>query len=115
MCSTTTAMPASSGRGRRSPPAPFPSSQCADLLRTTLCGRPRTLREASRRRKEKTMLSFADIQGTILRGYTDPQVRFFLLRIDDTDGARAFCSKLLPGSGAPLTITTAQRWQERPP
>jgi deferrochelatase/peroxidase EfeB len=61
------------------------------------------------------MLNLADIQGTLLRGYTDPQVRFFLLRIDDADGARAFCQKLLPGSGAPLTITTALRWQEKPP
>ena len=61
------------------------------------------------------MLNLTDIQGTILRGYSEPQIRFFLFRIDDAAGARELCGKLVPGSGAPLTITTAQPWQERPP
>ena len=61
------------------------------------------------------MLNFADIQGTLLRGYNYPQIRFFLFRIDDAAGARELCRKLLPGSGAPLTVTSAQTWQEKPP
>jgi len=60
------------------------------------------------------MLNLADIQGIILRGYNYPQVRFFLFRIDDSAGARELCRQLLPGSGAPLTLTTAQPWQEKP-
>lgn len=61
------------------------------------------------------MLNLADIQGTLLRGYSDPQIRFLLLRIDDPAGARELCRRLLPGSGAPLTITTAQPWRVKPP
>ncbi len=61
------------------------------------------------------MLNLADIQGTILRGYSDPQIRFFIFRIDDAAGARELCRKLLPGSGAPLTVTTAQPWSVKPP
>lgn len=60
------------------------------------------------------MLNLADIQGTILRGYNYPQIRFFLFRIDDAAGARELCKNLLPGSGTSLTLTTAQPWQEKP-
>ncbi|MDQ3815367.1 MAG: hypothetical protein M3347_15725 [Armatimonadota bacterium] len=64
-----------------------------------------------------------DIQGLILRGYGHPYIRYFILQIRDVadcadavTGTRAFCKALLPGSGAPLTLTSAVDWgANRPP
>lgn len=63
-----------------------------------------------------SLLPVSDIQGLILRGYRHPYIRFFILQIKDFNGARELCSKLQPGSGGPLTITTAENWGPvRPP
>ena len=59
-------------------------------------------------------LRLGDIQGLILRGYTFPYVRHFIFSIRDVPGASAgackLCGDLRPGSGGPLTITTATEW-----
>jgi hypothetical protein len=64
-------------------------------------------------------LALEDIQGLVLRGYSYFNIRYFIFKIRDVPGgvagARALCQALCPGSGAPLTITTAKPWSEPPP
>ncbi len=56
-------------------------------------------------------LQFDDIQGVILRGFPSfPWVRHFLFHIEDAVGARELCAMLMPGSGAPMTVTPATAW-----
>jgi Dyp-type peroxidase family len=61
-------------------------------------------------------LDLADIQGFILRGYTMPALRCFVLRIDDWDGARRFLGSLVTGDAAAAgpQITTAVPWAVKP-
>jgi deferrochelatase/peroxidase EfeB len=61
-----------------------------------------------------TPLDYADIQGTILRGYRVDRARHFVLRVVDPTGAKEFVSSLVdPASGLPQ-ITTAARWTVKP-
>jgi deferrochelatase/peroxidase EfeB len=64
-------------------------------------------------------LELDDIQGVILRGYNFEYIRYLVFTINEgnIDGARKFISKLLPESGAPLSITTAEPWPDgqKPP
>jgi deferrochelatase/peroxidase EfeB len=53
----------------------------------------------------------SDIQGLILRGYNLPYVRYIVFKINDVEGARLFCKKILPGSTELLTVTTAAPWK----
>jgi Dyp-type peroxidase family len=59
-------------------------------------------------------LDYADIQGTILRGYRVDHARHLVLRIHDRVGAKGFLGALVdPGRGLPQ-ITTAARWNTKP-
>ena len=59
-------------------------------------------------------LDYADVQGTILRGYRVDHARHFVLRVLDGAGARAFVGSLVdPASNMPQ-ITTAERWTVKP-
>nr|WP_067060943.1 hypothetical protein [Mucilaginibacter sp. L294] len=68
---------------------------------------------------EAPELKLDDIQGVILRGYNFEYIRYLVFTIDENniDGAREFLGKLLPGSGSPLSITTAEPWPDgqKPP
>src|SRR3954468_13002802 len=64
---------------------------------------------------DSSTLALDDIQGLVLRGYSYFNIRYFIFKIQDVAGARAFCAALRPGSGAPMTLTTAQPWDEDPP
>jgi len=60
-------------------------------------------------------LELGDIQGLVVRGYSYFNIRYFILNIRDgvpggVEGAQALLRAILPGGGAPLTITTAQPW-----
>lgn len=59
-------------------------------------------------------IDYADVQGTILRGYRIGLVRHFILSITDAPGAGAFIGQLVDGTGGLPTITTAQRWTVKP-
>jgi deferrochelatase/peroxidase EfeB len=61
-----------------------------------------------------------DIQGLVLRGYNQQRyIRHFVFTISSDPAAAAgvqeFCGKLAPGSGAALTVTTAEDWGNTPP
>ncbi|HTG35588.1 MAG TPA: peroxidase [Thermoanaerobaculia bacterium] len=60
-------------------------------------------------------VNLADIQGFILRGYTMPAVRHFLLRVGDAAAARRFLGGLVSGDeAASPQLTTAQVWTVKP-
>lgn len=60
-------------------------------------------------------LDYDDIQGTILRGYRVDLARHFVLSVADRGRARNFMASLItPSSGMPQ-ITTAARWNVKPP
>ena len=60
-------------------------------------------------------VDLADIQGFILRGYTMPAVRHFLLRVGDGAAARRFLGGLVSGDeAASPQLTTAQGWAVKP-
>ncbi len=60
-------------------------------------------------------LELADIQGLILRGYNMPAVRYFLLRVDNPQGAKEFLHDLTQGDAALCPqVTTAATWQVKP-
>ena len=60
-------------------------------------------------------VDLADIQGFILRGYTMPAVRHFLLRVGDAAAARRFLGGLVSGDeAASPQLTTAQVWTVKP-
>ena len=54
-----------------------------------------------------------------MRGYSYFNIRYFIFKIrdvaDGVQGARTLCESLRPGSGAPLSITTAEQWSQPPP
>jgi hypothetical protein len=56
------------------------------------------------------LADMADIQGLILRGYNFRYIRYIIFSIADVQGGRDFCADLLPKSGKPLNITTAEPW-----
>lgn len=55
-----------------------------------------------------TELPFGEIQGLILRGYSHPKARHFVLHFNDAASGRAFVAAIVP------MITTAQPWTETP-
>jgi len=59
-------------------------------------------------------IDYADVQGTILRGYRVDMARHFILQITDAPGARAFIASLVDGTGGVPRITTAARWTTKP-
>lgn len=59
-------------------------------------------------------LDYADVQGTILRGYRVDLARHFVLSITDVAGARAFIGHLVDGTGGVPKLTTAARWTKKP-
>lgn len=59
-------------------------------------------------------IDYADVQGTILRGYRVDHARHFILSITDAAGARALVGALVNGAGGLPRITTAERWKEKP-
>ena len=58
-------------------------------------------------------LNLGDIQGFILRGYTMPSLRCFVVRIDDAKAGRAFLGRL-SGADGDLQVTTAAPWTTKP-
>ena len=61
-----------------------------------------------------TSIDYADVQGTILRGYRVDLARHFVLSVTDAAGAGAFIGHLVDGSGGVPRITTAARWTTKP-
>ncbi|HYH79220.1 MAG TPA: hypothetical protein VEX86_05465 [Longimicrobium sp.] len=61
-----------------------------------------------------TDIDYADVQGTILRGYRVDMARHFILSITDAAGARAFIGQMVSGAPGVPQITTAARWTEKP-
>jgi deferrochelatase/peroxidase EfeB len=59
-------------------------------------------------------VDYADVQGTILRGYRVDLARHFILSITDAAGAGAFIGGLVDGTGGLPRITTARRWTVKP-
>lgn len=59
-------------------------------------------------------INYADVQGTILRGYRVDLARHFILQVTDAAAARAFIGNLVDGTGGVPRITTAARWTEKP-
>ncbi len=60
-------------------------------------------------------LDYADIQGTILRGYRVDFARHFVLQVADAAAARRFLGALVEGDGSALPqVTTAARWRVKP-
>ena len=45
-------------------------------------------------------IDYADVQGTILRGYRVDLARHFVLSVTDMAGARTFIGHLVDGTGA---------------
>lgn len=59
-------------------------------------------------------IDYADVQGTILRGYRVDMARHFILKITDAAKAGAFIGGLVDGSNGLPKITTAARWTVKP-
>jgi deferrochelatase/peroxidase EfeB len=59
-------------------------------------------------------IDYADVQGTILRGYRVDLARHFVLSITDAVKAGAFIAGLVDGTGGLPRITTAARWSHKP-
>ncbi len=59
-------------------------------------------------------IDYADVQGTILRGYRVDLARHFILRITDAAAAAVFIGNLVNGTGGVPKITTARRWRTKP-
>ena len=60
------------------------------------------------------VLDVADIQGLILRGYTMPNARFLLLRIDSPAAARGLLASLVDGNTDGPQVTTSVDWAVKP-
>src|SRR6185503_9128896 len=60
------------------------------------------------------MIDYADVQGTVLRGYRVDLARHFVLSVSDVARARAFIGHLVDGTGGVPRITTAARWTQKP-
>ncbi len=61
-----------------------------------------------------TDIDYADVQGTILRGYRVNLARHFILSITDAAAARAFIGNLVDGAAGLPRVTTAARWTVKP-
>lgn len=59
-------------------------------------------------------IDYADVQGTILRGYRVDLARHFILKIADAAGARRLIGSMVDGSPGVPQITTAARWKSKP-
>jgi deferrochelatase/peroxidase EfeB len=59
-------------------------------------------------------INYADVQGTILRGYRVDLARHFILSITDAAAARTFVGNLVDGAAGLPRITTAARWTAKP-
>lgn len=59
-------------------------------------------------------IDYADVQGTILRGYRVDLARHFILQITDAPAAGTFIGNLVNGTGGVPKITTAARWTSKP-
>jgi hypothetical protein len=59
-------------------------------------------------------INYADVQGTILRGYRVDLARHFILQITDAAAAGAFIGNVVNGTGGVPRITTAARWTSKP-
>ena len=59
-------------------------------------------------------IDYADVQGTILRGYRADLARHFVLSITDAKKAGAFVAGLIDGTGGLPRITTAAHWTVKP-
>lgn len=62
----------------------------------------------------QTPIDYADVQGTILRGYRVDLARHFILQVTDAAAAAAFIGNLTNGTGGMPRITTARRWTVKP-
>jgi Dyp-type peroxidase family len=60
------------------------------------------------------VIDYADVQGTVLRGYRVDLARHFVLSVTDAVRARAFIGHLVDGTGGVPRITTAARWTQKP-
>src|SRR5258706_257301 len=61
-----------------------------------------------------TAIDYADVQGTLLRGYRVDMARHFVLSITSAAKAGAFIAGLVDGAGGLPRITTATRWKVKP-
>lgn len=61
-----------------------------------------------------TPIDYADVQGTILRGYRVDLARHFILSITDPAGARSLIGSMVGGAAGVPQITTAARWAAKP-
>src|SRR5213592_3862848 len=61
-----------------------------------------------------TAIDYADVQGTLLRGYRVDMARHFVLNITSAAKAGAFIAGLADGTGGLPRITTAARWKVKP-
>jgi Dyp-type peroxidase family len=59
-------------------------------------------------------INYADVQGTILRGYRVDHARHFILSVTDPAVARTLIAGLVDGTGGLPRITTARRWKTKP-
>jgi deferrochelatase/peroxidase EfeB len=59
-----------------------------------------------------TEINYADVQGTLLRGYRVDLARHFILTVTDGAKAGAFIEGLVDGTGGLPRITTAKRWEK---
>jgi deferrochelatase/peroxidase EfeB len=59
-------------------------------------------------------IDYADVQGTILRGYRVELARHFILQVTDAAAAGTFIGNLVNGTGGVPRVTTAQRWRTKP-
>src|SRR5688572_12255298 len=63
---------------------------------------------------DPTTIDYADVQGTILRGYRVDLARHFILSITDAAAAKKLLAALVDGTGGLPRITTAARWTVKP-
>lgn len=59
-------------------------------------------------------IDYADVQGTILRGYRVGLARHFILQITDAAAAGTFIGNTANGTGGIPRVTTAARWTSKP-
>jgi Dyp-type peroxidase family len=59
-------------------------------------------------------IDYADVQGTILRGYRVDHARHFILSITDAAGAKTLIGQMVDGTPGIPQITTAARWTQKP-
>jgi len=59
-------------------------------------------------------LDLDDVQGIVVRGYTMPNARHLLLRVDSPRGARKALGSLVDGNPHRQQVTTGTPWLEKP-